>query len=170
MLELVNSQSDSGNEPEIILGEDDYGYAGLIIQNLKRAGVKNNIRHFRDGEKVLNFLLRKGKLPHRQDGKEYIAILDVRMPGIDGIEVLRKIKGNDTLKNIPTFMMSSTDDPGVIDICHVMGCSKYIIKPKNYDQLKETIAELGYHLIEEVIPDQTQKLRNKPYKNMNDAV
>ena len=54
--------------------------------------------------------------------------------------------------------------------CHVMGCSKYIVKPKNYDQLKETIAELGYHLIEEVIPAQTQKLRNKPYKNMNDVV
>ena len=157
MLELVNSQHDSGNEPEIILGEDDYGYAGLIIQNLKRAGVKNNITHFRDGEKVLNFLFRKGKLPHRLDGKSYIAILDVRMPGVDGIEVLRKIKGDDTLKNIPTFMMSSTDDPGVIDICHVIGCSKYIVKPKNYDQLKETISELGYHLNEEVIPAQKKK-------------
>ena len=157
MLELVNSQHDSGNEPEIILGEDDYGYAGLIIQNLKRAGFKNNITHFRDGEKILNFLFRKGKLPHRQDGKSYIAILDVRMPVVDGIEVLRRIKEDDALKNIPTFMMSSTDDPGVIDICHVMGCSKYIVKPKNYDQLKETIAQLGYHLNEEVIPDQKRK-------------
>jgi CheY-like chemotaxis protein len=157
MLELVNSQYDSANEPEIILGEDDYGYAGLIIQNLKRAGVKNNITHFRDGEKILNFLFRKGKLPHRQDGKSYIAILDVRMPNVDGIEVLRKIKGDDTLKSIPTFIMSSTDDPEVIDICHVMGCSKYIVKPKNYDQLKETIFQLGYHLNEEVIPAQKRK-------------
>jgi len=157
MLELVNSNHESGNEPEIILGEDDYGYAGLIIQNLKRAGIKNNITHFRDGEKILNFLFRKGKLPHRQDGKLYIAILDVRMPVVDGIEVLRKIKEDDALKNIPTFMMSSTDDPGVIDICHVMGCSKYIVKPKNYDQLKETIAQLGYHLNEEVIPAQKRK-------------
>ena len=157
MLELVNSQYDSGNEPEIILGEDDYGYAGLIIQNLKRAGLKSNITHFRDGEKILNFLFRKGKLPHRKDGTSYIVILDVRMPGVDGIEVLRKIKEDDVLKNIPVFMMSSTDDPGVIDICHVMGCSKYVVKPKNYDQLKETIAQLGYHLNEEVIPAQKKK-------------
>ena len=170
MLELVNSNPDSGNEPQIILGEDDYGYAGLIIQNLKLAGIKNNIIHFSDGEKILNFLFRMGKAPHIQDGVPYIAILDVRMPGVDGIEVLRKIKGDDTLKNIPTFMMSSTDDPGVIDICHEIGCSKYIVKPKNYDQLKEAIALLGYHLLEEVIPAQKQKLRGKPHKNMNDAI
>ncbi len=170
MLELVNSHNDSDNEPEIILGEDDYGYAGLIIQNLRRAGIKNTILHFKDGEKALDFLFRRGKLPHRQDGKSYIAILDVRMPGVDGIEVLRKIKGENALKNIPTFMMSSTDDPGVIDICHGMGCTQYIVKPKNYDQLKETIFQLGYHLLEEVIPAEKKKLRRKPYENMNDAV
>lgn len=170
MLELVNSKHDSVNEPEIILGEDDYGYAGLIIQNLKNAGIKNHIMHFCDGEKILDFLFRMGKLPHRQDGVPYIVILDVRMPGVDGIEVLRKIKEDDKLKNIPIFMMSSTDDPGVIDICHGMGCSQYIVKPKNYDKLKEAIAQLGYHLLEEVIPAQLQKLRDKSRKNINDAI
>ncbi len=170
MLELVNSNKDSDNEPEIILVEDDYGYAGLIIQNLRRTGIKNNIMHVSSGEKILDFLFRRGKQPHRQDGKAYIAILDVRMPGIDGMEVLRQMKGNNSLKNIPTFMLSSTDDPGVIDMCHTMGCTKYIVKPKNYDELKEAISQLGYHLLEEVIPAQKKKDRHKPYKNMNDAV
>ncbi len=170
MLELVNSKHDSENEPEIILGEDDYGFAGLIIQNLRRAGIKNNIRHFNAGEKALDFLFRRGKQPHRQDGKSYIAILDVRMPGVDGMEVLRQIKGKDTLKNIPVFMLSSTDDPGVIDMCHSMGCAKYIVKPNTYDELKETISQLGYHILDEVIPAQKKRDRRKPYKNMNDAV
>ncbi len=170
MLELVNSHHNSDNEPNIILGEDDYGYAGLIIQNLRRAGVKNNIMHFSDGEKILNFFFRRGKMQHRQDGTSYILILDIRMPGVDGIEVLREIKEDEALKNIPTFMMSSTDDPGVIDLCHVIGCSTYIIKPKNYDQLKDAIAQLGYKLLEEVIPAQKQKVRNRSHNNINDVV
>ncbi len=158
MLELVNPHShNSGHEPEIILGEDNYAFAGLIIQNLKRSGVNNKIIHFSDGAKVLDFLFRKGNRPHRQEGVPYIAILDVRMPAADGTEVLRKIKGDKILKSIPTFMMSAVEDPGVIDLCHVMGCAKYIVKPKNYERLKESIIELGYHLADEVIPELKKK-------------
>lgn len=158
MLELVNPQShNSENDPVIILGEDNYSYAGLILQNLKRAGIKNKIVHFSNGEKILNFLFRKGTQPHRQEGVPYIAILNVRLPDIDGIEILRKIKGDNILKSIPAFMMSSKDDAGMIELCTVMGCSQFMVFPKDYDRLKESIAQLGYHLIEEVIPAQKNK-------------
>jgi CheY-like chemotaxis protein len=112
----------------IILAEDDEGHAGLIIRNLRRTGIDNEILHFKNGEETLNFLLRHNGGSHRKEGVSYVLLLDLRMPKVDGIEVMRQIKQDSQLKNIPVIVITTTDDPGEIELCYALGCSSYIVK------------------------------------------
>ena len=140
------------NEVKIILAEDDDGHAALIKKNLRRAGVMNKIIHFRDGEETLDFLMKKGSGPHREDNEPYLMLLDIRMPKMDGVEVLRKVKKDEELKKMPTIMITTTDDPREISKCHEIGCSNYITKPVDYDQFVDSIRQLGFFLMVVEVP------------------
>lgn len=128
----------------IILAEDDEGHALLIKRNLKRSGIANEIVHLRNGEEVLNyFLCKPGKNQHKHD---YIILLDIKMPRIDGIEVLEKLKKNRKTRDIPIIMISTTDNPREIEKCQSLGCSSYIVKPIDYQHFIDTVNDLGYRL------------------------
>ena len=127
----------------ILIAEDDPGHASLIKKNLKRSGVTNQIIHFKDGEKILNFLFKKGDPPYLREDTPYLILLDIRMPKIDGVEVLRRIKEDEKLKKIPVTMLTTTDDPREIDRCHGLGCGNYIVKPVDYQKFVETVKQLG---------------------------
>jgi CheY-like chemotaxis protein len=139
-------------EVEILLAEDDEGHAGLIQKNLIRAGVTNPIRHFRDGQETLDFLENRGPGPGREPDGAYILLLDVRMPKVDGIEVLRQIKNNRELRRMPVIMVTTTDDPRDIESCHDLGCSNYITKPIDYESFITVVRRLGYFLTVVEIP------------------
>ncbi len=130
----------------VLIAEDDTGHASLIQKNLKRSGISNEILHFHDGEEALNFLFRRGDGPHRTDGIPYLLLLDIRMPKVDGVEVLRQVKENEELKKMPVIMLTTTDDPTEIERCHTLGCSNYISKPVDYEQFTQTIQQLGLFL------------------------
>ena len=132
-----------GDEVVILLAEDDMGHASLIQKNLKRSGITNSIIHFKDGGEVLNFLFKRGDPPHRVDGAHYLLLLDIRMPKIDGFEVLSQIKADQELKKLPVTMLTTTDDPREIDRCHSLGCSNYITKPIDYKKFVSTVRQLG---------------------------
>ncbi len=136
----------------ILLAEDDEGHAGLIIKNLKRAGVGNRILVFRKGEDILSFLYGEGKKTCGQDGGSCILLLDIRMPGIDGIEILQKLKQDETLRHIPVIIITTTDEPGTIQKCHDLGCKDYIVKPVDYDMFVETVRRLGEFLLNMDVP------------------
>ena len=140
-------------DPVIILAEDDDGHAGLIYKTLKRAGVENDILHFEDGEKTLNYLFKRGDDFHREDGVSHALLLDLRMPVVDGKEVIRQVKQDEELQHIPIIVVSTTDDPQEIENCYSMGCAKYIVKPIKHDEFTEVINELGHYLLEDVIPE-----------------
>ena len=127
----------------ILLAEDDEGHAKLIVKNLKRAGLDNRIVIFKDGQETVNFLFRKGEGSHRDIGAQYLLLLDISMPKINGIDVLQRMKQDDELKNIPVIMVTTTDDPHEVARCHNLGCSKYIIKTADYEQFVNAIKELG---------------------------
>ena len=134
------------NDLIVLLAEDDAGHASLIKKNLMRSGISNEVMHFSDGEEILNFLFHRGDGPHRQSGAPYLLLLDIRMPKIDGIEVLKQIKEDAELKKLPVIMLTTTNDPREIERCHVLGCSNYITKPVEYEKFTETIQQLGLFL------------------------
>jgi CheY-like chemotaxis protein len=131
------------NEITVIIAEDDDGHATLIKKNLIRGGIINETIRFRDGEEVLNFLFKRGSAEHKKPGVAYLLLLDMRMPKVNGVEVLRQIKQNEELRKIPVIMITTTDDPYEVNKCHDLGCNSYIVKPVNYDKFVEVIQQLG---------------------------
>lgn len=126
----------------ILITEDDEGHAMLIQKNLRRAGISNSFKHFRDGQEVLDFLFGRG-LEQVEEGKSYLLLLDIRMPRVDGIEVLRQIKSDANLRRMPVIMITTTDDPQEVNQCHNLGCNNYITKPVDYNRFIEAIRQLG---------------------------
>ena len=131
------------HSPTILVVEDDEGHAILIRENLEMAGLKNPIRHFRDGQAVLDFFFdRHGRAMAVPDGA-YLLLLDIRMPKVDGIEVLRRLKSDPELRKLPVVMLTTTDDSREVERCHALGCNVYIQKPVDYDRFAEAIRRLG---------------------------
>jgi CheY-like chemotaxis protein len=140
------------NEVVILMAEDDEGHAGLIRRNLERAGIVNTLLHFKDGQEIMDFLLRTGTGPRRQPGASYVLLLDIRMPKLDGVEVLAQVKADPELCKIPVTMITTTDDPQEVERCHVLGCSNYISKPIDYEGFVNAIRQLGLFLAVVEVP------------------
>lgn len=136
----------NSEEVNIIIAEDDEGHAVLIMKNLREAGFKNNFLLFSDGQEVLDFLFMRGKGPHRVSGKAYLLLLDIRMPKVDGVAVLRQIKENSELSKLPVIMVTTTDDPREIENCHNIGCNIYMTKPVDYEKFIDAVRKLGLFL------------------------
>lgn len=138
--------------PVIILAEDDDGHAGLILSSLKDAGIRNDVLCFETGEDTLDFLFKRGNRPYREDGVSYVLLLDIRLPGIDGTEVLRQIKKDKWVDNIPVIMLSVSDDPEEIEQCRRLGCDNYFVKQTTFKKFSMTIEQLGLYLNNVVFP------------------
>ncbi len=141
------------HKPVIILAEDDVGHAGLILSSLKDARITNDIICFENGEDTLDFLFKRGKEPYREEGVFYVLLLDIRLPGIDGTEVLRQIKKDKWVNNIPVIMLSASDDPEEIEQCRRLGCANYFVKQTTYEKYFLSIKQLGLYLNKVVFPE-----------------
>ena len=130
----------------IIIAEDDPGHATLIRKNLKRVGIINDFIHITDGKQTLDFLFGTGGGASRLKDTPYLLLLDIKMPKIDGVEVLRRIKQDEELRKMPVIMITTTDDPKEVDKCHRIGCSTYLTKPVDYDRFIKAIRQLGLFL------------------------
>ena len=142
----VEREGDMLNDVTILMAEDNVGHAGLICRNLQRAGITNQVLTFRDGQILLDFLYTQADDPNKDQSSAYLLLLDIRMPKVDGIEVLRQIKNHPELKAIPVLMLTTTDDPKEVRRCHQLGCSNYITKPIEYEKFIEAIYNLGLFL------------------------
>lgn len=138
--------------PTILIVEDDEGHAILIRENLEMAGLKNPVRHFRDGQAILDYFFDKsGKAVRGHDGT-YLVLLDIRMPKVDGIEVLRRLKADSNLRTLPVIMLTTTDDTREVQRCHDLGCNVYVQKPVDYDKFAEAIRRLGLFVSMLLVP------------------
>src|ERR1051325_7653962 len=127
----------------ILIADDDAGHARLIEKNLSRAGLVNKILRFEDGQQILDFLFERGDGPKRSSEAAYFILLDIRMPKVDGVEVLRQLKADPELRKIPVSMLTTTDHPRDVELCHALGCNNYIVKPVDYDKFSEAIKNIG---------------------------
>ena len=131
----------------ILLAEDDPGHARLVQRNLRRAGVGNEVLHFGDGQALLDFLQGAAEGPTCAADVPYLLLLDIRMPKVDGVEVLRRLKADDKLRRMPVIMLTTTDDPREVALCHDLGCSHYITKPVQYERFVHVVEQLGGFLL-----------------------
>ena len=126
----------------IILVEDDDGHATLIERNLRRAGLDNGFVRLKDGQEALDFLL-GSEAPVRES---CVLLLDIKMPRVDGIEVLKRLKGDPWTATLPVIMLTTTDDPREIERCYQLGCNVYVTKPVEYEQFIDAVKRLGFFL------------------------
>jgi len=131
------------NQVTILITDDDDGHAMLIQESLEDSGIDNPILRFCDGIEICDFLSGKMHNPSFNSEQKYLLLLDVRMPKKDGIEVLRCIKKDKNVANIPVIMLTTTDNPIEIAECYDLGCNSYITKPINIHDFEETVQNLG---------------------------
>lgn len=139
--------SDFKNEVTILIAEDDDGHAELINEHLIEAGVMNRQIRFRDGKEVWDFISGEGSVERMDRKKPFLLLLDIRMPRLDGIEVLKRIKSDQDLKKIPVIMLTTTDDPVEIEECYRLGCNFYITKPVDFMKFSEILRRLGLFIV-----------------------
>jgi CheY-like chemotaxis protein len=130
----------------ILLAEDDDGHASLIRRNLQRAGVINEITHVRDGQEALDFLRGQGAYAGKSPPAPMLLLLDINMPRLSGVDVLREVKRHPATSLIPVIMLTTTDDPREVHRCYELGCSVYLTKPVQYADFVEAIKRLGLFL------------------------
>ena len=130
----------------ILLAEDDEGHAYLVQQNLLDAGLSNRIVHVRDGQEALDFIRCTGAYSDRTPNGPLLLLLDINMPRVDGVEVLRQLKADPKTNEYPVIILTTTDDPREVKRCYELGCSSYVTKPVEYDRFVEAIRRLGLFL------------------------
>jgi DNA-binding response OmpR family regulator len=131
------------NPVTIIMIEDDEGHARLIERNIRRSGVNNEIIPFTNGTDALHYLLGDDGSGLVHKGKALLVLLDLNLPDMTGIDILRQVKENDYLKAAPVVVLTTTDDAHEIKRCYELGCNVYITKPVNYDSFANAIRQLG---------------------------
>ena len=128
---------------EILIAEDDEGHFILTKKFLREQGVQNHVRWFRDGVETLDFLYNPDGSCKEINPKKYLLLLDVRMPGIDGIQVLNKIRRDEYFNSLAVIILTSSPDPDQIEQAYDVGANGYIIKPIKYSSYIEAVHKVG---------------------------
>jgi CheY-like chemotaxis protein len=122
----------------VIITDDDEGHTILIKRTLQRLGIANIVA-FNNGQDTLDFFYEK----NFSNGNKYILLLDLRMPEITGLDVLKELKASTKLKNIPVIIVTTTDDPTEMDLCHKNGCNYYLTKPIEMENFVRAFQSVG---------------------------
>ena len=142
----------------ILLVDDDEGHIELVRRNLQRSGITNPIVALTDGGQALDYVFQRGSYAGRVGDGELLVLLDINMPGINGVEVLRQIKADTTTKKIPVMMLTTTDDPREVNHCYELGCNVYITKPVDSAAFIEAIRRLGLLIAVVSLPTDAARL------------
>jgi CheY-like chemotaxis protein len=134
------------NSIEILFVEDSTDDAMLTIRALKKSGFANNLHHVKDGAEALDFLYCKGVYSLRnKNEKPRLILLDLKLPKISGLEVLKEIKSNPESCSIPVVILTSSKEDPDIQKCYSLGANSYIAKPVESDNFFNVIKEIGLY-------------------------
>jgi CheY-like chemotaxis protein len=137
----------------IVMVEDDPGHARLIERNLRRAHITNDMVILRDGLEAVAYFFPADEDLRARRAMPLLVLLDLNLPGLDGYQVLTRLKAEERTKRIPVIILTTTDDPREIERCYALGCNVYITKPVEYEQFTEAIRKLGLFLSVVKIPN-----------------
>ena len=129
---------------EILLVEDNMSDAELTIRALKKNNLANKLIHLKDGAEALDFIFAEGEYAKRKiENGPKVILLDLKMPKVNGIEVLRRIKADDRTKKIPVVMLTSSKEDPDIQECYNLGVNSYVVKPVDFEAFIKAVSELG---------------------------
>lgn len=143
-------------EVEILLIEDNPQEAELAIRSLRKSNLANKLLHIDDGAEALDFIFSKGNYAGNKDGLQLkLILLDLKLPRVDGLEILRQIKSDEQTKLVPVVVLTSSSEETDVIECYKLGVNSYIVKPVNFDSFTKAVSELGlYWVIHNQSPSQ----------------
>jgi two-component system, response regulator len=127
---------------EILLIEDNQGHAEITMRALRKHNISNRIQLIRDGAEAIEFLFANGPGPN---AAPRVILLDLKLPKVDGIEVLRRLKGDPRTRNIPVVMLTSSHEDRDLRVCYELGVNSYIVKPVDFQQFTDAVRSLGLY-------------------------
>jgi len=135
------------NAVDILLVEDNPNDAELSIREIKKNNLANNLYHVRDGAEAMDFIFAEGQYSENRDigSPPKLIIMDIKMPKVNGIEVLERLKSDDRTKSTPVIMLSSSRENPDIAKCYALGANSYIVKPLNFEGFSEAIRSLSFY-------------------------
>jgi two-component system, response regulator len=136
------------DEVEILLVEDNLSDAELITRALRKVNLANHLVHVKDGEEALEFIFATGPFAGREKkNMPRVILLDIKMPKVDGIEVLRQIKANSETKRIPVVIMTSSKEEQDIIRSYELGVNSFVVKPVEFNDFAKAVSELGMYWV-----------------------
>ncbi len=136
--------NDSIHAVDILFVEDNPDDAALVLRALKKNNLGNNLIHLTDGAQALDFVFGRGKYAERKvEDKPKMVLLDLKMPKVDGLQVLKAIRGDERTKLIPVIIMTSSNEEKDIISSYALGVNAYVVKPVGFDNFSRAVAELG---------------------------
>jgi len=132
---------------QILLVEDSVQDAELTRRALKRHNVANDVAWVRDGVEALEYLFCEGKYADRDNGPPKLVLLDMKMPRMDGLQVLAKLKGDERTRTIPVVMLTSSREERDLIESYKLGVNSYIVKPVDFEQFADTVSQVGMYWV-----------------------
>lgn len=134
------------NEVEVLLVEDNPSDAELTMRALRKRNLANKLFHAKDGAEALDFVFAQGPFAHRRvENGPKVVLLDLKLPKVDGLEVLRRIKSDERTKRIPVVVMTSSREDRDLATCYENGVNGYVVKPVEFEDFSRAVSELGFY-------------------------
>lgn len=130
---------------EILLVEDSPADAKMTMRTLRKRGIANRIEWVRDGVEAIDYLFCEGKFAGREAAYPRMVLLDLKMPRMDGLQVLERLKGDERTRTIPVVMMTSSREEGDLLASYQLGVNSYIVKPVDFGEFAEKVSEVGMY-------------------------
>ncbi len=130
---------------DILLVEDSVADAEMTLRTLKRGGVANSVEWVRDGVEAVEYLFGEGKFAGREPGMPKLVLLDLKMPRMDGLQVLARMRGDDRTKPVPVVMMTSSREEGDVLASYALGVNSYVVKPVDFGEFAERVVQVGLY-------------------------
>ena len=134
-------------EVEILLAEDDAADAEMTLRALRRNNLANKVHWVKDGEEALDYIACRGAYAGRDPAPPRLVMLDLKMPKVDGIEVLRSLKADPATRAVPVVIMTSSSEERDVVASYELGVNSYIVKPVNFEAFLETVAKIGLYWV-----------------------